>query len=98
MEEQNLSKHSSQTNDKMTHSSLVNRRPHSPTRPSSLTQNQLYSVYSGPSSFLQNHGGQQRSSFFINEDLRADLIQRNSIALTAPDPAIYPGMAFKSYH
>lgn len=89
IEEQNL-KHSSQTSEKMKHS-MVNRRTHSPSQPSPLTQNQLYSVYSGPSSFLQNHCGQQRSSFFINEDLRADLIQRNSIALTTSDPDVYPG-------
>lgn len=90
-EEQNIGDHGSQVPDKLSHSSHLSRRIHSPNQSVPAPQNQLYSVYSGPSSFLQSCSGQQRSSFFMNEDIRADLIQRNSVALSTSDPAVFPG-------
>jgi len=82
----------SQITEKM-HTAVLNRRIQSPNQLVSTSQNQVYSVYSGPSSFLQSCSGQQRSSFFMNEDIRADLLQRNSVALSLSDPALFPGIA-----
>jgi hypothetical protein len=92
VEEPIIGKHS-QITEKMSHTSLLNRRIQSPNQLVSTSQNQMYSVYSGPSSFLQSCSGQQRSSFFMNEDIRADLLQRNSVALSISDPALFPGIA-----
>lgn len=91
IEEQTIGNHSSQISDKILQSSL--RRTVSPTRSVSVSQHQPYSVYSGPSSSLPSRSGQQRSSFFMNEDIRADLLHRNSVALATSDPSVYPGEA-----
>ena len=90
VEEPNIGNHC-QIAEKMSHASLLNRRIQPPNQLVSTSQNQLYFVYSGPSSFLQSCSGQQRS-FFMNEDIRADLLQRNSVALSISDPAVFPGI------
>lgn len=90
VEEPNIGNHC-QIAEKISRASLLNGRIQSPNQLVSTSQNQLYSVYSGPSSFLQSCSGQQRS-FFMNEDIRADLLQRNSVALSISDPAVFPGI------
>lgn len=66
---------------------------HSPTHGSghSSSSQQPFSVYAGPPSYLQNLISHQRPSFFVNEELRLDLIQRNSLTLATVDPALFPG-------
>lgn len=94
-EDPNIRNHGSQSTDKIAHNSVLSRRIQSPNQLVSTSQqpNHLFSVYSGPSSFLQSCTGQQGSTFFMNEDIRADLVQRNSVALSTSDPASFPGTA-----
>ena len=66
------------------------RDVHSPTH-ISTSSSQPFSVYAGLPSYLQNVISQQRPSFFINEELRQDLIQRNTLTLATVDPALFPG-------
>lgn len=96
VQEPNIGNHC-QIAEKMSRASLLNRRIQSPNQLVSTSQNQLYSVYSGPSSFLQSCSGQQRS-FFMNEDIRADLLQRNSVALSISDPAVFPDLPTEVDH
>ena len=68
------------------------RRQSSPAQPPHVpTSHQHLAVYAGPPSYLQNSINQQRASFFMNEELRLDLIQRNSLAQACVDPALFPG-------
>ena len=70
-------------------SSLMERGNPSPT-----SSSQQHS-YPGPPSFLQSSiSGQQRASFFMSEDVRSDIIQRNSLAIASVDPASFPGILF----
>ena len=73
--------------------SLSRGESHSPPQahPPSLPP---FSVYAGPPSYLQNLVSQQRTSFFINDELRHDLIQRNALALASVDPSLFPGKSF----
>jgi len=61
-----------------------------PPPPHVQTSHQHLAVYAGPPSYLQNSINQQRTSFFMNEELRQDLIQRNSLAQACVDPALFP--------
>ncbi|KAK4013870.1 hypothetical protein OUZ56_026422 [Daphnia magna] len=93
-EDLTIQNHGGQATDKIAHTAVLSRRIQSPNQLVSTSQqpNHLFSVYSGPSSFLLSCTGQQRSSFFMNEDIRADLIQRNSVALLTSDPALFPDL------
>ncbi|XP_057368504.1 PAN2-PAN3 deadenylation complex subunit pan3-like isoform X1 [Daphnia carinata] len=86
--------HGGQATDKIVHNSVLSRRVQSPNQLVSTSQqpNHLFSVYNGPSSFLQSCTAQQGSSFFMNEDIRAELVQRNLVALLASDPALFPDL------
>jgi len=67
------------------------RRQSPPPQPPHVpTSHQHLAVYAGPPSYLQNSINQQRASFFMNEELRQDLIQRNSLAQACVDPSLFP--------
>ena len=92
--EMNMDCHNGQTSKKSnlysSSSVLANRRTASPS--STLSSQPPFSMYPGIPSFLPNSTtGQQRTSFFMNEDIRSDLVRRNSIALTAVETSAFPG-------
>lgn len=80
------------TASKSLHSSHTSGKQILSSTSSNNTSQHSFYVYAGPPSFLQNPtSGLQRTSFFMNEDLRNDLIQRNSVALSTVDVTLFPG-------
>ena len=74
-----------------TSQAVTTRRPTQSPPPHLATPHQHLAVYAGPPSFLQNSINLQRASFFMNDELRQDLIQRNSLAQASVDPSAFPG-------